>query len=135
MAEKWINEDFLLSQRIIVLTEGDTDKLVLERGLNLLYPHLSEYFHFFDFTGNRLGGGAGELANLVRAFAAADVRHRIIALFDNDTGVRSALSNLSLDSIPENIAVRHYPDIVLADNYPTLGPSGNSLMNVKWNGR
>ena len=36
----------------------------------------------------------GQLANLVRAFAAADVQHRILALFDNDTAakLRSAIS-------------------------------------------
>ena len=96
----------------------------------LLYPHLAEYFHFFDFTGRRVGGGVGELANLVRAFAAADVRHRILALFDNDTAARAALSNLDLDSLPDNIAVRHYPSLPLADDYPTLGPSGKARMDV-----
>ena len=63
-AENLMNETFLLSQRVIVLTEGDTDRRILERSLRLLYPHLAEYFHFFDFTGRRVGGGAGELANL-----------------------------------------------------------------------
>ena len=48
-AENLMNEDFLLSQRVIVLTEGDTDRRILERSLRLLYPHLAEYFHFFDF--------------------------------------------------------------------------------------
>ena len=83
-AERIINEDFLLVQRVIVLTEGVTDRQFLERSLRLLYPHLVDYFHFFDFADHRVGGGVGELANLVRAFAAADVRHRILALFDND---------------------------------------------------
>lgn len=118
--EDLMNEDFLLAHRVIVLTEGETDKRILERSLNLLYPHLSEYFHFFEFTGRKVGGGAGELANLVRAFAAADVRHRIIALFDNDTAAKASLSRLDLDSLPCNIAVRHYPNIDLARNYPTV---------------
>ena len=130
VAEGLMDEDFLLYQRVIVLTEGDYDRRTLERSLRLLYPHLAEYFHFFDFTGRRVGGGVGELANLVRAFAAADVRHRILALFDNDTAARAALSNLGLDSLPGNIAVRHYPSLPLADDYPTLGPSGKALMDV-----
>ena len=123
-AENLMNEDFLLSQRVIVLTEGDTDRRILERSLRLLYPHLAEYFHFFDFTGRKVGGGAGELANLVRAFTAADVRHRILALFDNDTAAKAALNGLDTDSLPNNIAVRHYPSLPLAKDYPTLGPSG-----------
>ena len=130
IAEGLINEDFLLAQRVIVLTEGDTDREFLERSLRLLYPHLADYFHFFDFTGRKVAGGAGELSNLVRAFAAADVRHRILALFDNDTAAKASLSNLDLNGLPSNIAVRHYPSLPLAQNYPTLGPSGKARMDV-----
>ena len=128
--EALFNGEFLLTQRVIVLTEGDTDRQILERSLNLLYPHLADYFHFFDFTGKKVGGGAGELANLVRAFAAADVRHRILALFDNDTAARAALSNLNSDILPSNIAIRHYPNSSTAQDYPTLGPSGETQMDV-----
>ena len=128
-AETLINEDFLLVQRVIVLTEGVTDRKFLKRSLGLLYPHLVDYFHFFDFS-HRVGGGAGELANLVRAFAAADVKHRILALFDNDTAARSAISKLNLDALPKNIAVRHFPNLELAQHYPTLGPSGETAMDV-----
>ena len=128
--EALFNGEFLLTQRVIVLTEGDTDRQILERSLKLLYPHLVDYFHFFDFTGKKVGGGAGELANLVRAFAAADVRHRILALFDNDTAARTALSNLNSDILPNNIAIHHYPDSAIAQDYLTLGPSGEAKMNV-----
>ena len=130
IAEDVMNADFLLSHRVIVLTEGNVDKRILEDSLKLLYPHLEDYFHFFDFTGRKLGGGVGELANLVRAFAAAHVKHRILALFDNDTAARAAICNLDLSKLPQNISVRRYPDIALARNYPTLGPSGKTLMNV-----
>ena len=132
-AESLMNEDFLLSHRVIVLTEGETDKSFLERSLRLLYPHLSDYFHFFEFTGaknSRSGGGAGELANLVRAFVAADVKHRILAIFDNDTAAKSSLTNLAVDALPKNISIRHYPEIELANYYPTLGPTGKERMNV-----
>ena len=131
-AESLISEDFLLAHRTIVLTEGVTDRRILRRALRLLYPHLGEYFHFFDFTGHKVGGGAGELANLVRAFAAAGVRHRILALFDNDTGARAALSSLDQDALPNNILIRHYPELEMARNYPTLGPSGQIVMDVNF---
>ena len=95
-----------------------------------MYPHLADYFHFFDFTGGNVPGGVGQLANLVRAFAAADVRHRILALFDNDTAAKAALSTLDLGRLPSNIAVQHYPNLPLARNYPTIGPAGEALMDV-----
>ena len=129
-AEYLMNQDFLLSRRVIILVEGKSDRAILERSLKLLYPHLADYFHFFDFTGGKVPGGVGQLANLVRAFAAADVRHRILALFDNDTAAKAALSSLDLDRLPSNIAVQHYPDLPLARNYPTIGPAGEALMDV-----
>ena len=128
--ESLISEDFILAQRVIVLTEGVTDRRFLERSLMLLYPHLVEYFHFFDFSGRRAGGGVGELANLVRALAAADVKQRILALFDNDTAARSALSNLDLDSLPDSMVVHCYPNLEVGRDYPTLGPSGEIVMDV-----
>ena len=129
-AEHVINENFVLDRRVIVLTEGDKDKEVLERALLLLYPHLSDYFHFFDFNGQRLGGGAVQLSNLVRAFAAADIKHRVIALFDNDTAAKASVSNLDLSRLPKNIVVRHYPSLPIAQHYPTRGPSGEVWMDV-----
>ena len=122
--------DLHLAQKVVVLTEGNADRRVLERSLNLLYPHLSDYFHFFEFTRKKVAGGAGELVNLVRAFAAAGVRHHILALFDNDTAAMASLSNLDPDTIPKNIAVRRYPNIALTQDYPTLGPSGETRMDV-----
>lgn len=131
-SESLMEDDLLLHQRVIVLTEGKTDKRILERSLSLLYPHLAEYFHFFDFDGEggKVPGGAGPLAHLVRAFAAADVRHRVVALFDNDTAGRSAVNSLKLLPLPKTLEVRHYPDLELARNYPTIGPSGPSMMDV-----
>ena len=122
-----------LSESVIVLTEGTIDRQFLERSLNLLYPHLIDYFHFFEFDlnrDNRLGGGVGNLANLVRAFTGASVRHRILALFDNDTASKDALRNLDPSILPENIIFRYYPDLEIAADYPTFGPTGSTQMNV-----
>ena len=130
LTEDQMHSELKLAEKVIVLTEGRTDRRFLERSLKLLYPHLADYFHFFEFTGKRNAGGVGELARLVRAFAAARVRHRILALFDNDTAARASLSNLELDTVPSNIAVRRYPDTTLAQHYPTLGPSGETRMDV-----
>ena len=127
-AEILMQTDFLLYQRVIVLTEGKSDIEFLQRSLKILYPHLCDYFHFFDFEGS--GGGAGQLVNLVRAFAASDVRHRILAMFDNDTGAKETLSRFNPADLPKNIVVSSYPDLPMAQIYPTLGPSGEIEMDV-----
>lgn len=132
-AEGLLHADLQLAEKVIVLTEGETDRRVLNHSLKLLYPHLWDYFHFFEFTpkkGGRIGGGIGELANLVRALASANVRHRILALFDNDTAAKSSLCTINKEDLPSNIAVYTYPDIPTARSYPTLGPSGMVQMDV-----
>lgn len=129
-AEELISADFAVCRRIIVLTEGITDKLILEPSLRLLYPYLSDYFYFLDFKGAKVGGGAGELANMVKSFAGAGIINRIVALFDNDTAAESAIESLSSIELPKNIVVQKYPDIELANDYPTLGPAGMVTMNV-----
>lgn len=129
-AEEIISDSFDLSRRVIVLTEGNSDRWILERSLKLLYPHISDYFHFLDFEGARIGGGAGSLANIVKAFTGAGIINRIIALFDNDTAAKSAINTLNLISLPDNIVVLQYPPINLAKSYPTIGPTGLATMDV-----
>ena len=134
MMENLLYDEAWLIERVIVLTEGE-DRRILERSLKLLYPHLADYFRFFDHSATKAGGGVGQLANLVRSFAALDVRQRVIAVFDNDTAGRDAMSTLDLDRLPANITVIQYPDCDIGKDYPTLGPQGPSRMNVNgWAG-
>ena len=119
-----------ISRRIIVITEGSTDTFILERSLKLLYPHLAEYFRFLDFKGTNIAGGASALAHTVKAFAGVGITNRIIALFDNDTGAEDALKTLNGVTLPKNIEVLRYPEIELANNYSTIGPTGIAKMNV-----
>ena len=118
-ADALLTADFAVSRRIIVLTEGNTDKRILERSLNLLYPHLSDYFR-----------GAGELIKIVKAFSAAGLINRILDMFDNDTAAKSALGGLKGMLPPDNIVVLKYPALESAINYPTLGPTGVVNMDV-----
>jgi hypothetical protein len=129
-AEYLINREHEVYRRIIVLTEGASDKWILEKSLHLLYPHLSDFFSFMDFRGARIEGGAGALANLVKAFAGAGVSNRVVAVFDNDTAGRSALQSLQQIRLPENIVVMKLPHLPLAELYPTQGPTGISFMDI-----
>ena len=135
LMDNLLYDEAWLIERVIVLTEGASDRRILERALALLYPHLADYFRFFDHSTTKAGGGVGQLVNLVRSFAALDVRQRVIAVFDNDTAGRDAVSTLTLESLPANITVIQYPDCDIGKDYPTLGPQGRSRMNVNgWAG-
>lgn len=122
--------EYASSGKVIVLTEGRSDARILSESLALLYPHLADYFSFMDFEGVRIGGGAGSLVNIVKAFAGAGIVNRTVALFDNDTAARAALAGLRSIRLPSNIVVKHLPRLVELESYPTIGPTGSALMNV-----
>lgn len=116
--------------KIIILTEGKTDRHILEQTLELLYPHLSDYFSFMDFDGSKAEGGAGALMNTLRSFIGAGVLNRMIALFDNDTAGAESIHGLAQINVPENIKIMRLPNIDSAKNYPTLGPQGIVLSDI-----
>ena len=116
--------------KIILLTEGKSDSAILRESLELLFPHLADYYSFMEFDTARVGGGAGNLANLVKAFAGAGIANRTIALFDNDTAAAAALKTLERVVLPPHIKVLRLPDLDSLKNYPTIGPSGTVSMDV-----
>jgi hypothetical protein len=114
----------------IILTEGSTDRTILQDALAILYPHLAPYYSFLEFEASRSQGGAGHLVSLVKAFAAAGITNRIVALFDNDTSAREATRLLEKVSLPANILFRHYPELEMLREYPTIGPNGLATLEV-----
>jgi hypothetical protein len=122
----------------VVLTEGRTDAEFLSDALEIRYPHLTDLIRFLDFD-QKAEGGAGALVRLVRAFAAAGIANKVVAIFDNDAAAADALTILDSNSLPSNIRVLRFPPIELASNYPTLGPPtveapNGSLANADVNG-
>ena len=129
-SEYFASREYDVDKTTVVLTEGSTDRWILERSIKLIYPHLAPFFSFMDFDGVRLEGGAGSLANMVKAFAGAGILNRVVALFDNDTAGLSALQNLRPIDLPSHIKALSLPDVEVGRRYPTLGPSGMSVMDI-----
>jgi hypothetical protein len=119
-----------LGAKFLILTEGSSDIQILQGAMNVLYPHLTGYYSFMDFGISNASGSASSLVAYVKAFVGAGIKNRVIALFDNDTAAESALRGLFKTIIPNNIKILQYPNIKIAENYPTLGPSGISEMNI-----
>lgn len=126
----WLPAEARQFSHIIVLTEGSTDKFYLEAAMKVLRPELIQYVSFLDFDGWNVAGGASLLESMVRSFAAAGIRDRIVAIFDNDAAGSASQERLSQHALPGNIRVLRYPDTELARHYPTLGPSGSAVMDV-----
>jgi len=123
-------EEMQSAAKVIVLTEGASDAAILDADLKLLYPHLADYYSFVDFNAMRVGGGAGNLANLVRAFAGAGVVNKTVALFDNDAAGRAAMQTLASLALPQHLVALSLPSLRLLRSYPTIGPSGRADVDV-----
>jgi len=129
-ADYLVSADYQTTQRIIALTEGGSDKRVFEAAFELLYPQLREYFAFMDFDELNVPGGAAFLVSFVKAFAAAGVINRVVAIFDNDTAAAVALRGLSGLKLPANVAITQLPVLDELKSYPTLGPTGTALTDI-----
>jgi hypothetical protein len=114
----------------VVLAEGSSDIRVLQKSLAVLFPERKDYFSFFNHAELNVDGGTGYLIKFLKAFAAAQVPFRMIAVFDNDTVGVQAFHQANALGLPANIIIVHLPDIELARAYPTVGPQGNHTMNV-----
>jgi len=125
-----VTYDYEIGEKFLILTEGSTDIQVLQAALDILYPHLKGYYSFMDFGISNASGSAGSLVASVKSFVGTGIKNRVIAIFDNDTAADVALQGLKKTNIPNNIRVLKYPAIKIADKYPTIGPSGISVMNI-----
>ena len=114
---------------LIILTEGKTDNEALRDSFNLLYPDHCRTIRFFDHD-FRPEGGANNNVKLLKSFAAAGISNPILAIFDNDTAGHKALQVAKKLKLPNNFMLTSYPDIPMAVNYPTLGPSGAEQLDV-----
>ena len=113
----------------IIITEGTYDTEVLKGAIKILKPHIAPYVRFLDYDFKNEGGASFAVSTL-KSFAAAGISNRIVAVFDNDSAAYEAVSALKGIKLPPQYKVIHYPDIDLANEYPTLGPQGNVMMNV-----
>lgn len=122
--------DYELGDKFLILAEGTSDINTIKKSLDLLYPHLSGYYSFMDFGISNASGSASSLVASVKSFVGADIKNKIIALFDNDTAAASAIKGLSKTKIPGNIKIKKYPELDIAKDYPTIGPTGITNMDV-----
>lgn len=122
-------EDFGEPDPPVLLTEGRTDMCAISKAIEVLAPHLDGYIRFFDYEA-RPEGGASALTRFVRAFAAAGIKNRVVAIFDNDTAGAEQLELLKSSALPANIRAHRLPYLPNAEEYPTRGPTGLEIMDV-----
>lgn len=116
----------------IIIAEGVNDFKVLNCSLGIIYPELVDNITFLDIEGYKVEGGAGAAVKMIKSFAGAGIKNRILALLDNDTGALSALRSVKNKpfKLPANLKIVQYPNIKICEKYPTVGPQGEVVMDV-----
>lgn len=114
---------------IVILTEGSTDKRILNQSLDLLYPDYRDYFSFLDFSISNLKGGASALVDTIKALVGCRLNNKFVAVFDNDTAAKVAVRNIVKSKLPDNIKIFFLPEISFAEAYPTIGPNGLTTLD------
>lgn len=122
-----------LTEKVVILTEGQTDRKYIELSLKYLRPNLFPYFSFLDFGELKLSGSASSLVHTIKALAAAGIQNTIVAVFDNDAAAESAMKPLVGLPLKENFRVIKLPNLEFLSSYPTIGPQGAAFVDV--NGR
>lgn len=117
-------------EKIIILTEGRTDVEFISKSIEMLYPHISPYYHFINFDEYKVESNASALVKFVKSLIASNVKHPIIALFDNDTAGIMEMNKLKSIVAPRNFRILKYPNLKLAEKYPTIGPKGLKKMDL-----
>lgn len=123
-------QNYTANERVIVLTEGSSDIMLIKRTMEYLYPDIVDFYSFMDFNQSNASGSASSLVNYIKAFIGSGIRNRVIALFDNDTAANEALIAITKITVPPNIKVLRYPHLEQFNEYPTVGPNGIGFTNI-----
>lgn len=121
-------KDVIISDLPIILTEGVTDRNILSKAFKIFYPRLTHCIKFLnqDFKPE---GGATNILKMARSFASAGISNRILVVLDNDSAAISAMKVFG-EHYPSNIRVTTYPYNANLEKYPTIGPQGETQMNI-----
>lgn len=105
-------------KKVLIATEGKTDKDILSKSFDRLFPEIADLFYFFDYSDddNSNINGCNELYKFCKSIS--QIKHSyVIALFDNDVNGNNALrktkqiknlSNLLPIRLPDRPEFEHF---------------------------
>lgn len=104
--------------RILIITEGDSDRRVLQHALKILRPRIADLFTFVD--GTYPFKSASKLVDFINGLNAIGLKNRALAIFDNDHAGIGEMRKVSKNLFP-NLRVAKLPDLDVFKRFPTVG--------------
>ncbi len=117
-------------KKILIVTEGSSDSLVLKKTIEVMYPDISDFFSFVDMKDNYPFTGTGSLYNFCIGLCRINIRNNVIVIFDNDTAGIEKYQQAQLLSTPHNLLITKLPNHECFCNVLTKGPHGETYENI-----
>lgn len=132
----WVKKEDIIkeleqSDKILIVTEGNTDSFVIKKTIEELYPNISDFFEFVDMEKNYPFTGVGSLSNFCLGLSKIHIQNNIIALFDNDTAGNELYNKvIVMEEKPKNLVLCKLPKTKIFNRFETIGPSGKKRTNI-----
>jgi hypothetical protein len=130
-------EDFVRTldprERFLIVTEGSSDATILRHALNLLRPHIADFFDFVDMEEGYPFSGTGNVFRFVQGLISIAVQNKILVLFDNDAEGLANYRRCAALNVPANMRILSLPDQAAFKAFSTVGPDGERISDI--NGR
>lgn len=117
------------ADKILVVTEGTSDALIISQALSILRPDVADFFKFIDAAGHPFSGTGG-LTKFAEGLVNIDVQNQIVFVFDNDAEGVEAYGKVGRLKLPSNMRRMCLPDLVDFEDFPVFGPEGEGMANI-----
>lgn len=119
--------------RFLIVTEGSSDAKIIRHALNLLKPHIADFFDFVDMNEGYPFTGTGNLFNFTKGLISISVQNNVVILYDNDAEGVFNFNRTARLNVPDNMRILKLPDLPALRDFDTIGPSGTHCADI--NGR
>ena len=129
----WIERDRIthgVNRKFLIVTEGSSDSKILRKAIDLLRPHIKDFFYFVDMEDGYPFTGTGNLFNFVKGLSSIEIENDVLIVFDNDVEGTQTMNRCLTLNRPKNMKVMKLPDLVQFQEFPTVGPHGEALANI-----
>ena len=136
--EGWARRDDFVrpvdqANRFLIVTEGSSDANIIRHALNILKPHIADFFDFVDMNEGYPFTGTGNLYNFTKGLISISVQNNVVILYDNDAeGIFNFNRTVKLN-VPDNMRILKLPDLLVFRDFDTIGPTGAHRTDI--NGR
>jgi hypothetical protein len=122
-----------VEDKVLIVTEGNSDTTLIAKAISLYRPHLADFFQFVDMHENYPFTGVGNLTNFYKGLLKIGILNNVLIVFDNDTdGSTKYYEASKLQPLP-NVRIIKLPDLPELSSFLTVGPTGEHLADI--NGR